>query len=154
MKSFPCRCGVLILVDDDNYVALEGRLFDCKRSSSGLVREVSSNQPIAHLVKGSPPISDTFWDHKDRNNHNNQKDNLRLATRSQNNANRESYSRSGFKGVYYRKRYHNYKAQITVNKQSIYLGVTKTAEEAAQLYGVAAKRYFGEFAVLNFTAVV
>lgn len=82
-------------------------------------------------------------DHKDHDPLNNQRDNLRNCTHSQNNANSSSSSKSGYKGV-------TIIAAITIDKKSIHLGAFATAEEAAKAYDAAAIKYFGEFANLNF----
>lgn len=90
----------------------------------------------------------TIIDHRDGNQDNNTIDNLRPATKNQNNSNSKQ-RRSLPKGVhectdhYRRKRY---RAQITVNGAFIYLGRFADSEEAHGAYCVAAKKYFGEFA--------
>jgi len=91
-------------------------------------------------------------DHEDRNYLNNQRSNLRLATKSQNqaNSNLRIDSTSGYKGVTWHVRIMRWQAKIQVRKTRIFLGYFKTPEEAARAYDKAAKRYFGEFANLNF----
>lgn len=91
-------------------------------------------------------------DHKDRNGLNNQRDNLRQATNSQNIANRgmPSHNTSGYKGIYFDKRRGNWTAKVGFNKSYTHLGTFNTAIEAAKAYDRAAKRLHGEFAVLNF----
>jgi hypothetical protein len=78
--------------------------------------------------------------------------NLRLATRSQNAANRPknrgTYS-SIYKGVYEKTRT-RWIAHIKVMGKTIWLGSYKTEEEAARAYDRAAIKYFGEFAYTNF----
>lgn len=84
-------------------------------------------------------------DHRDTNPLNNLESNLRLATRSQNNMNKNKYrnNSSGFKGVYIDKG--RWRAEICVNKQRIRLGSYATAEEAYRAYCKAAKELHGEF---------
>lgn len=90
-------------------------------------------------------------DHKDRDRFNNQKENLRLATRSQNQQNRKipSQNTSGFKGVHWERRMNKWRARITVNKYTIHLGFFSDKIEAAKAYNKSALVNFGEFAVLN-----
>jgi len=91
-------------------------------------------------------------DHEDRNPLNNQRDNLRSATRSQNKANGKipKNNTSGYKGVSWDKATQKWYAKITVNKKQINLGRFINKEDAARAYDRAAIKYFGEFARLNF----
>jgi hypothetical protein len=89
-------------------------------------------------------------DHKNRNGLDNQKSNLREATRSQNNANKKptSFSSSRFLGV--SKRYSKWTARITKNGVTYDLGAFKIEDEAAKAYDNKAIELHGEFANLNF----
>lgn len=77
-------------------------------------------------------------------------DNLRLATRSQNNANvgKRRNNTSGFKGVF--RCGNRWKAQIGAAR-TVYLGLFATPEDAARAYDAAALEHHGEFARLNFS---
>jgi hypothetical protein len=90
-------------------------------------------------------------DHIDRNTLNDRIENLRLATRSQGNANRTKHSnnKSGYKGVCWDNRAGRWRAKIQVKKTSIFLGRFNTREEAYAVYCQAAIKYFGEFACLE-----
>lgn len=97
----------------------------------------------------------TGWtqvDHRNGNGLDNQRANLREATRTQNNANarRRKDNTSGFKGVTLDARIGRWSARIHVNKQCRSLGYFATAEEAALAYDIAAFEAFGEFARPNF----
>lgn len=89
-------------------------------------------------------------DHRDGDGLNNQLDNLRVATESQNGRNRRVNKNStcGYKGVCYRPN-GTWRARIQVGKRRIALGNFGTAEEAAEAYNRAAVQYSGEFARLN-----
>lgn len=91
-------------------------------------------------------------DHKDGNGLNNQKSNLRIATRSQNKANsiKQKNCTSEYKGVSLFKDRNKWRCQIVVNKKRIHIGLFDFEHEAAIAYDIAAKQYFGEFARLNF----
>lgn len=91
-------------------------------------------------------------DHKDRNPLNNLEDNLRIATPSQNMANRAKQRRkcsSIYKGVSFRKYNLDWESYIMKNRKRIHLGIFKDEKEAALAYNKAAIELFGEFALLN-----
>lgn len=87
-------------------------------------------------------------DHRSRNTLDNRRSNLRLATKSQNNANsKQKLSLSGIRGVYR----HGLKwySSITHNGKCIHLGGFMNKHEAANAYNLAAKKLHGAFCVLN-----
>ena len=87
-------------------------------------------------------------DHKDLNKFNNQRFNLREATKSQNlrNRNAQSNNKSGFKGVSWCKVKRKWRATIYAGGKHINLGYFDDPEEAHEVYCKAAIKYFGEFA--------
>jgi hypothetical protein len=87
-------------------------------------------------------------DHWDGNTLNNQRDNLRDATNSQNQMNKKHYGTFKYRGI--GKSGNKFKSQICLNGKSTYLGTFDTEEGAAHAYDEAAKRLFGDFANLNF----
>ncbi len=90
-------------------------------------------------------------DHIDRNPLDNRRANLRLATIAQNNMNKRSRPGvSKFKGVIYRARKKLWVARITVNRKRKYIKSCKSEIDAAKAYDEAAKKYYGQFAYLNF----
>lgn len=86
-------------------------------------------------------------DHINRCKYDNRKENLRLATRAQNNINHglSKTNTSGYVGVSYMKTKGKYRAYITVNDRQISLGLHDTAELAYEARLKAEKEYFGEF---------
>ena len=95
-------------------------------------------------------------DHRNGNGLDNRRSNLRVATRSQNNANKEQSNSTGFRGVFKDKG--AFRAQIAGDRaaigrsKTIHLGTYSSAELAARAYDRAALERFGEFARLNFPA--
>ncbi len=82
-------------------------------------------------------------DHADLNRSNNAWCNLRLATFSQNNANRRS-KRGALKGIKYTKN-NRWRVVIGKNKKTGHSSNHLTLEEAKKAYERAAKRIFGPF---------
>jgi len=87
-------------------------------------------------------------DHRDGNPANNRWSNLRLATHSQNNANRRRprHNTSGFKGVSYDRQRQQWKATICKDGHTMCLGWFDTPQAAHRAYVKAARKLFGEFA--------
>lgn len=96
-------------------------------------------------------ISDQI-DHIDGNKLNNQRNNLRSATSSQNaiNSKKPKNNTSGYKGVSWSKKSKKWRAQICFEGKQIHLGFFDDSKDAANAYDKAALKYFGEFARLNF----
>lgn len=88
-------------------------------------------------------------DHENGDRWDCRKENLRVATYSQNGANRRL--EGVWKGIF--QDGNRWKARIKINGESSYLGSFETPEEAALAYDMAARRLFGRFASLNFPLV-
>lgn len=105
-----------------------------------------------HRILLQPP-SGVDVDHINGNGLDNRRSNLRLASRSQNNANKPKYKRdatSKYKGVRRTVNIANpWGAEIKVNGRNLHLGKFPTEEAAALAYNDAALEHFGEFAFLN-----
>jgi hypothetical protein len=91
-------------------------------------------------------------DHKDHNPLNNQKYNLRIATNSQNGANKYTSigSSSNYLGVYFHTQKQQWMVALTKNQERIHIGVYNSEIQAAEIYDIAALKYHGDFANLNF----
>lgn len=92
-----------------------------------------------------------FVDHKDHDTLNNRIENLRAATRRQNNMNTRGNKNtsSKYKGVFYVERAKRWAAQIRINNKSTHIGYYLTEDEAGLAYNEKAELHFGEFAFLN-----
>ena len=94
--------------------------------------------------------SDLYVDHKNGNGIHNYKSNLRFVSKNQNQYNRriQDDCNSKYKGVAIKK--NRFQSRIMVNNKPINLGYFSDEIEAAKAYDNAAKKYFGEYARLNF----
>ncbi|MCK5611589.1 Fis family transcriptional regulator [Candidatus Pacearchaeota archaeon] len=91
-------------------------------------------------------------DHRDCNGLNNQRCNLRSCSNRENNMNQMISVRntSGYKGVYWNKASSKWTARIKSSRKRHILGHYFCIVKAAKSYDKAARKYFGEFARLNF----
>ena len=122
-------------------------------------KEKRKNLQMHNLVIDVPP--GMFADHVNHNGLDNRKANLRAATHMQNVWNRRKFSgltsggvkrpsRSKYKGVDWANDMKRWRARIRVNGKRIYLGSFEDEIEAAKAYDMAAKKFHGDFATLNF----
>lgn len=116
------------------------------RAEKGLSARVLMHRIIVERMIGRKLRTDEYVDHIDGDSLNNTRSNLRIATRGQNRANSRPNrnNTTGFKGV--RRRGTRYRAEITVDKKTTYIGTFDTPEAAHAAYVEAAKQHFGEFA--------
>lgn len=117
---------------------------------NGSESDVSMARQILGL--GAPGEDEREAEHINCNSIDNRDENLRPATRRQNETNKavRRDNRTGIKGVR-RARWGNketgrFEARITHMGVEIHLGMTDTAEEGGKLYADAAAKMFGEFA--------
>lgn len=146
--------GYTAVVDaiDADLSALAWYPFDNGRNRYAIgAHSVFLHGVILERVIGRALNAGEMCDHKDDNGLNCRRDNLRVATRSQNaqNSRRPSHSLTGYKGVSKSKNQNlarPYMARIYVNKRRLFLGNFATAQEAHEAYKEAAKLHFCEFA--------
>lgn len=153
MKSISLSRGKVALVDDADYEWLNQWKWYC--SSEGYAerdegRRGNRKRILMHrLILG---VSKEFQaDHINNNRLDNRRANLRTCTYSENNQHRgvSSSNTSGYKGVTFVKVTKKWRATIRVNRVKVELGSYKNIIDAARAYNQAAKKYHGEFAVLN-----
>lgn len=158
MREIKLTKGQFALVDDEDYDMVNMyKWYATKRK--GLFYAVADLKTGVRMYKRTYMhrlilgLSDSkqHSDHIDHNGLNNQRFNLRIATRFQNNANKTSHknSTSKYLGVSWHKGAEKWVSVITKNKKYIYLGVFETEHLAATAYNKAAIELHGEFANLN-----
>ncbi|NDZ93286.1 hypothetical protein G3I13_01740 [Streptomyces sp. SID6673] len=110
---------------------------------------------ILSRVLGRTLISSEFVDHRNRNRLDNRRENLRIATRAQNNANRKSSHRSTsqYLGVYWHTRQKRWAATLRTSSTQIHIGYFDNEAEAAWMYDQWAVEIHGEFANPNFAYI-
>lgn len=149
MKLLKTNNGPDAIVDDEDFERLS--VFSWTWHQTGIDRsflETSKKRIYVCIANQVMQNFESTFDHKDRNFLNNQKENLRTATRYQNNCNREGWGLSKYKGVDFSKG--KYRARIQYKKKCVSIGAFDTAEEAARAYDLKAIELQGEFACLNF----
>lgn len=132
--------------------AVQGRVAGTTEKQRGYVRIRIDQKDywahtLAHLyVTGDWPEEDV--DHVNGHKGDNRWENIRKASRSQNNANMgiPRHNTSGVKGVAWDRAKGMWRAQIKVSRKQIWLGYFRDIEDAKAAYAAAAHKYFGEFA--------
>lgn len=136
-----------------------------RRKAEYLIVHVGTSDPDYVSVQCNLPAHCIAWylthgvwaetdlDHIDGDGTNNKLNNLRLATRSQNNFNRRKQTKpasSQYKGVSYDKRHSKWHTYIRQDGKKKTIGYFATEEEAARVYDTHALLLCGEYARLNF----
>ena len=153
MRTVLLACGRETRISDVDYdrvIAHRWSINEHTASGKPYVRTTIAGKTVYlhRFITNCPPNMKT--DHRDRITLHNERPNLRIASFDQNNANREGYSRSGYKGVVLEKR--QWRARIKINGKDKHLGMFRDIRDAARAYDAAAFDMFGEFAYLNFPA--
>lgn len=151
MKLIPLNHGLFAKVDDADYAELAQ--FKWREQDGYAVRSLPRNgkppkiERMHRRLLGLTDADRLDGEHEDHDRLNNQRYNLRVATRSQNvqNSKLRSDNKTGFKGVTWRPDNGNYQAQLNVGKKNRHLGYFKTAEDANEFRMLAAEMCHGSF---------
>ena len=146
------------IVDDEDFEYLNQwswRLVKDTKDKTGYAGKGSRKQGRYFLTWMHRLLIDVpehmYVDHINGNSLDNRRENLRIATRSQNQHNRtiQKNNTSGYKGVKWSKRSNKWQVAIGINGTRIHLGYYENKHVAAKVYNDAALKYLGEFALLN-----
>jgi hypothetical protein len=158
VREIPLTRGYVALVDDEDYdrvsqfkwraqpVAVNGATANHYAITSLSGRTVFLHRFILNAPRGMEV------DHRNRNGIDCRRNNIRLATTAQNQANRgrTQANRSGYKGVSWSEQRRKWLVQITCNGERRHVGRFDDPTEAALAYDRAARDAFGAFARLNY----
>lgn len=165
MKEIQLTQGKVALIDDNDFELVGKHTWAAEKSNETFyaiskirIGGKSVNVRLHRFLMSAEP--NMLVDHRDRNGLNNQRENLRVCTSQQNNANRTARGVSTYKGVCYTeikrvnqsgivKVYPYWQASIQIDGKSKILGRFKNEQQAALAYNKAAVAKYGEFANLN-----
>jgi hypothetical protein len=149
--------GQFTILDQEDYYKLSkfrwyikgsfGKFYAARnyKYDSRQTKTVSMHREIMNAPRG------LLVDHRNRDGLDNRRENLRLATYSQNNCNKakRKNTSSRFIGVCFNKLNKRWGVNIKPQGKRIFLGYFDNEIDAARAYDEAAKKYHGEFARLN-----
>lgn len=152
MKEIQLTQGKVALVDDADFELVAAHKWNAaKRKNSWYAQSYAGGDKRIHMHRLIMDFPEMEVDHINGNGLDNRRENLRLATRTQNNRNNRGHvaATSRFKGVSWSVERQKWFACIGVDGKTIPLGRYADEKEAAQAYNVAAKKLWGDFARLN-----
>ena len=162
MKQVELTQNIYCLVDDEDYTLISQYKWQAAKMGRRWIAITSLWNPrikkqkilYMHRMIINPPFNmevdhiEHYDDHID-----NCKSNLRVCTHVENGHNRRSAigSSSQYLGVSWNKKSCKWLAQIRLDTEVTHLGYFDNQIDAAKIYDKTAKKYFGEFAHLNFS---
>ena len=153
MKQIAMKCGAVALVDDADFDFIARHAWHLSHNGYAIRRQrmPDGTKPMIYMhLEIFGETGDMDVDHHDQNKLNNCRINLRLATRSLNNANAKiRVHTSRFKGVCWDRVNSRWMAYISHECRRKYLGRFDDEEAAAVAYNAAAIENFGAFARIN-----
>lgn len=152
MKEIQLTQGQVALVDDEDFEKVSKHKWHATRDGNTFYAKtnIGSKRIFMHrLILNAPTGMDV--DHKNKNGIDNSRANIRICSRTQNQANQNSRGgTSKYKGVCWYSRERRWVSKIGFGGKKILLGYYKDEKEAARAYDIEAQKLYGDFAVLNF----
>lgn len=141
------------LVDDEDFELVSKIRWHLHKGAKtnyarGWDQKTNANIYMHRLILSVKDKSITI-DHIDHNGLNNQRQNIRTATLSQQRKNSTPIGISKYLGVTYDKSRGKWKSSICINGKTIHLGRFASEEEAAKARDIAAIKYHGKWANIN-----
>ena len=155
MKQIVLTKARVAVVDDEDFSRLSITKWfavDCAGSFYARTHIGGGKQEYMHRIVMNAPRGMQV-DHVNHDTLDNRKENLRLCTQSQNNANMRKPSgkwSSRYKGVTWHSKRRKWCAHGRVNGRYTHLGLFVTEEDAARAYDANARKQYGDFALVNF----
>lgn len=160
MKSIPlANSDRPAIVDDDIFEQIKNRAWRLIKVSNGAFyigwKTHKAGKDVTvylHRFVMSEPKG-KMVDHRNGDPFDNRRENLRIATNSQNqmNSKKRNGTTSQYKGVYWIKKIEKWKAQLRVNGQDFFLGYFEKERHAAYAVELSRPILHGEHARSNFS---
>lgn len=140
----------IVFIDDEDYN--EVNKYRWSFNGHGITTKIEGQHTqLSHFILILHGVTDpAYVDHINRNYKDNQKSNLRTCTNQENSRNQGPTKGKKYKGVHFSKYHQAWCAQIHVDGSKIHLGYFESEELAAKFYDRAARKWFKQYAYLNF----
>lgn len=161
MKEIPLTKGRVALVDDEDFIEISKHKWYANHDTHTIYAQrtptIEGKQITIRMHRYilNAPYGQKV-DHKDGNGLNNQRNNLRLCSNSQNgqNCRLRKDNKSGYKGVYWDSEVNKWASSLGFKNKTIRIGRFTCLIKAAKAYDKKATELYGEFAVLNFPEAI
>lgn len=146
--------GKVALVDDIDFEYLSQRKWCFERYAVSTSKKLDGGKRRRLYMHRLIIPTAKMVDHIDGNKLNNQRNNLRACTHTQNSQNskipkKNKVKSSQYKGVNWHDKSNKWRAYIVIDKKNIHIGTFSNEEDAATAYNLAATINFGDYARVN-----